>query len=251
MQENIDNAIQWVKNQPDINGCITGSTVLGYFEGQDIDIFVYDQSSFFKLLFAMHYSNDFHILDPLDKWKFNRAISNKDDLFKSFGMTTIKFMYNTCVPVNVIIKNGKKDIFSVLASFDMDIISKGYDLLTGKTLDLTDGSQETKIASFNKWNPVFYSTEIWQMARVLRQLIRCFKYHDRGYNTDAVVLKYIELIDKVQKEQSIFSSESYNETLKIRKQNTKLMKEICLKWLETHKVTKEELELLEIKLKEI
>ena len=43
MREQIDNAIALIKQQ-DINGCITGSCLLDYFQGQDIDIFVYDKS---------------------------------------------------------------------------------------------------------------------------------------------------------------------------------------------------------------
>ena len=57
MKQNIDNAIKWLKNQPlDIKGIITGSTVLDYFEGADVDLFVYDQASMNKILWAMYYN---------------------------------------------------------------------------------------------------------------------------------------------------------------------------------------------------
>ena len=70
-------------------------------------------------------------------------------------------------------------------------------------------------------------------------------------NTDAVVVKYIELIEEVQKYQSIFDSDSFNETLKIRKRNTKVVKQICEVWLKTHEMSEEQLELLKEKIKEI
>ena len=47
------------------------------------------------------------------------------------------------------------------------------------------------------------------MNRILRQLDRVIKYHKRGYNTDALVIKYIEIIDSIQEVQDIFHSENF------------------------------------------
>lgn len=249
MRDQIDNAIAWVKNQP-IRGCITGSCLLDYFEGQDIDVFTYDEKSFQKMLFAMHFSEMFTIIDPLEKWKFEQYIDKNESTFYKFGLVTIKFTFNTCIQVNVILKKNCKDIFSVLSSFDLDIICKGYDLETKQYLDLSQ-NLEDKVATWNRWNTSYYSDEIWAMSRVLRQLSRCFKYHKRGYNTDAVVLKYIELLDKLQTYESIFSSENFNDKLKITQENTFIVRKLCEVWLETHVITDEQLELLEIKIKQI
>lgn len=249
MKQNIDNAIEWLKEQP-VKGCVTGSTMIGYWEGADIDIFVYDEKSFTKILYAMHYNEMFNILDPLEQWKFEQQTTKNYDNFQKFGLCTIKFSYNTCVDVNVILKKKCTDIFSVLASFDLDIICKGYDIQTKQYLDLSENNGE-KIATWNKWNPAYYSGEIWQVGRLLRQLSRCFKYHDRGYNTDAVVRKYMELVDSVQDYENIFNSNSFKETLTLRKTNTKIVKDICETWLETHKLTELELELIETKIKEL
>lgn len=248
MKEQVDLAIEWIKEQP-IKGCITGSCLLDYFEGQDIDIFTYDEKSFVKMLFAMHHSKLFTILDPLENWKFQQYINKNDSTFYKFGMITIKFTYNTCVPVNVVYKKKNQDIFSVISSFDIDIICKGYDLETKQYLDLSEN--RGKIASWNKWNTMFYSDEIWQISRVLRQLERCFKYHKRGYNTDEVVLKYVELLDKLQDFENIFTSENFDEKLKITKENTFIVKQICQLWLETHTITDDQIELLKIKIKQI
>lgn len=249
MKENIEKVIEWIKEQP-IKGCITGSCLLEYFENQDVDIFIYDEKSFIKLLFAMHHSSDFHILDKLEKWKFDKYINDNNDNFYKFGLVTIKFTYNTCIPVNVILKKNCKNIFSVLSSFDMDIISKGYDIETKQYLDLSTNG-DTKIATWNKWNTKFYSSEVWELSRILRQLERCFKYHKRGYNTDSVVLKYIELIDRIDEYENIFNSENFNEKLSRTKNNVKIVKEICNIWLDTHTISDDEIELLKQKITEI
>ena len=75
----------------------------------------------------------------------------------------------------------------------MDIIAKGFDIETQQYLDLSE-NLPNKQATWNKWNTNFYDPELWQISRILRQLERIIKYHKRGYNTDAVVHKYIDLI---------------------------------------------------------
>lgn len=243
MKEQIEKAIEWIKEQP-IKGCITGSCLLEIFENADVDVFVYDEKSFNKILFAMHHNSMFTILDPLENWKFEQYINKEEKSINKFGLVTIKFTYNTCVDVNVVFKKKCTNIFSVLSSFDMDIISKGYDIQSKQYLDLTNNSTVTKIASWNKWNSQFFSDEIWEISRVLRQLERCFKYHKRGYNTDLVIHKYIELIDNIDQYESIFSSLNFNEKLKITKENTAILKEICNVWLNTHTITENEITLL-------
>ena len=249
MKEHIDYVVEYLKKQP-IKGCITGSCLLGYFEGQDVDLFVYDEKSFNKILFNLHYNDDFLILDPLEKWKLDQFLNKEYGNKARFGITTIKFMYNTYIPVNIILKKSSSNIFSVLATFDMDIIAKGFDIETQQYLDLSE-NLPNKQATWNKWNTNFYDPELWQISRILRQLERVIKYHKRGYNTDAVVRKYIELIDQVQEFQNIFNSDNFSEKLKIRKSNTKIVKEICIKWLETHTISDETLELLKEKIKEV
>lgn len=248
MKEHIDYVIEYLKKQP-IKGCITGSCLLGYFENQDVDLFVYDEKSFTKILFNLYYNNNFLILDPLEKWKLDQYL-NKEHGKAPFGITTIKFVYNTCIPVNVIFKKGCINAFSVLASFDIDMICKAYDIETRQYLDLSE-NLPNKQATWNKWNTNFYDPELWQISRILRQLERVIKYHKRGYNTDAVCIKYIELIDEVQKFQNIFNSNNFSEKLAIRKNNTKVVKQICEVWLKTHEISDEQLELLKEKIKEI
>ena len=249
MKEQINNVIEWVKKQP-VQGCITGSCLLDYFEGQDVDVFVYDEKSFTKIMYAMHYNDMFQILDPLEKWKFDQFINKNESTFFKFGVLTIKFTYNLCIPVNIILKKKCNNIFSVLSSFDLDIISKGYDILSGQYLDLSQNLPDKK-ATWNKWNTTYYSEEIWEINRILRQLQRCFKYHKRGYNTDEIVIKYIELINRIQEVNNIFNNENFDEKLKLTKANTMIVKKLCETWLETHEISEEELELLTFKIKQI
>jgi len=249
MKENINEVIEWLKEQP-IKGCITGSCLLDYFEGQDVDIFVYDEKSFTKLLFSMYHNKMFTILDPLEKWKFEQYIDKNNSTFFKFGLITIKFMYNTCIPINIVLKKNCNNIFSVMSSFDLDIICKGYDIETKQFMDLSENRKD-KVATWNKWNIAFYSNDIWQINRILRQLERCFKYYKRGYNVDEVITKYIELIGRLQEHTNIFDSDNFSARLKTTKQNTIIVKQICEIWLETHNITDEQLELLQIKIKEI
>lgn len=58
MKDIINKAIDWLKEQ-DIDGCITGSALLDYYEGQDIDLFVYNESSFTKILYGMKHNQCF------------------------------------------------------------------------------------------------------------------------------------------------------------------------------------------------
>src|ERR1035438_2003047 len=121
MKEHINNAIEIIKNQ-DINGCITGSCLLDYFKNQDIDVFVYDKSSFNKLLFFMHYNPMFTILDKLELHKFNEYIDSDKSSLESIGLITIKMKYNLLIDVNVILKKGNKNAFDVISNFDIDLI---------------------------------------------------------------------------------------------------------------------------------
>lgn len=248
MKEQINKAIEWLKEQ-DIDGCITGSALLDYFEGQDIDLFVYNESSFTKLLYSMYFNPMFQLLEPIEIWKFKEWTNNKKSSLEKLGLVTIKFKYNLAVDVNVIYKKKDTSIFNVLNSFDLDIICKGYDIKTKQYLDLSQN--DGKIVHWNKWNLSFYGENIWTINRLLRQWERCVKYHKRGYNTDLVTKKYIELIDKLIAYNNIFNSANFDEKLVIMKENANILKQIMLIWLDKHELTEEELKLLQQKIREL
>ncbi len=250
MKEQQEEVIKWLKEQKTFaKGCITGSCFLGYFEGADVDFFAYDEKSFTEIFYAMLYNPMFQILEEGEEFKAKGFRTKNGDFYK-YGMITIKFMYNTCMPVNIIIKRGSSNIHAVLSSFDMDIVAKGYDLETKQMLDLSE-NLPNKEATWNTWNTAFYGNERWKVTRVLRQLSRCFKYHKRGYNTDKIVLKYMELLEERTKQKNIFKSERFQEMMDISKNNIKIVKKICQIWLETHEITDDQEELLQLKIKEI
>jgi hypothetical protein len=250
MKEQFEEALKYMQER-DVDGCITGSCFLGYFEDshQDIDVFCYTEKSFTKLFYELYHNKMFTILDPMEKWKSEQFMNREQFNKHHTGITTLKFTYNTCINVNIVYKKNCSNIFSVISTFDLNIIAKGYDLKSKQYLDLT--TNPGKIADYNRWNPAFNSTELWAISRILRQLERCFKYHKRGYNTDKIVIKYLELIDRLQAFENIFSSELFNEKLKITQENTLIVKKICETWLATHEITEEALLILQQKIKEI
>jgi hypothetical protein len=237
-----------------VEACITGSSLLGYIEGesQDIDIFCYDQPSFIKLLYTLHFDPMFLILDKLEKWKFSDITKSKyNGSLKKLGLCTIKFVYNTCISVNVIYKEKCENAFAVISSFDLDLITKAYDLTTKQTLDLSGNSFNTKIVSWNKWNTSFYNPNIWAVSKILRQFERVIKYWNRGYNTDAVTLKYIELLQGMLEYENIFTSDKMDEKMLSVKTNAPILIKILEQWLATHSITDTELELIKSTIKNL
>jgi hypothetical protein len=239
MVEQIKNAIEIIKKQ-DIDGCITGSCLLDYYPGQDIDIFVYNKSSFNKLLFFMYYNPMFTILDPLEKHKFDEYINDDKSSLDSIGLITIKMKYNLCVDVNVVYKKFHHNIFDVISNFDLDIIATGYDIKTTKTLSLreTSGMKGT----WNRFNQVFYKkNDFWSVKRVLRQFDRVIKYTERGYDLSEVTDKYIEIVEENLRVENYYKSEKGN----LYFDNTMKQFEVVLKilqaWKVNQKITPEEL----------
>lgn len=258
METQLNNAINWLKeariNKKGIDGVLTGSCLLGeWWEGMDVDVFVFSSAEFKNLLWKLYYYDNFQILDPREQWKFDKFIYEEEWKTKhTSGVHTMKFMYNACIPINIIFKSNKKNIFDVLSSFDMSMVARGYDLRVLEYVELpNDGSIKDKIVTWNKWNKQFTDPTIWSVSKMLRQVDRIIKYHKRGYNTDAVAVKYIELIDKILSEQNIFDSPKYGEILKRSKDNFTVIKGIFKIWLDTHEVTDEQLETIQTKIKEI
>lgn len=251
MKEQQQQLIEYIKSLPNIKGCITGSALLPeYHEGSDVDIFLYNFKAFNLLYYTLKFNPLFTILEPLEIWKAKQFEDVEDKPYQKFGLTTIKFYYNTTIQINIILKKDCNNIFSVLSTFDMNLISKGYCLETKQVLDLSGDSQTTKIVSCNKWNTNYSdNADIWEISRVLRQLNRVFKYSKRGYNCDALVTKYLELIEKIQEHQNIFKSDKFDIKLDMMKENTDIIKNICLVWLETHEISDEQITLLEEKLR--
>ena len=247
METQFNNALEYLKTLEDIDGCITGSSMIGYMEGQkqDIDVFCYSQASFIKLLYTLHFNPMFLILDKVEQWKFSDYTKSAyNGSIKKFGLITIKMTYNLSVEVNIIFKEKANNIFSILASFDMSIICKAYDLKTKKYLDLSEGTIETKIVKWNRWNNSYYDVSPWSLSRICRQLTRVKKYQNRGFELTEMLLKYKEVINNMIFYENIFDSVKVAEKVDTIKHNGKILIEILDLWLEKGTITDKEEELL-------
>lgn len=238
MKEQIDNAIELLKKQ-EINGCITGSCLLDYFEGQDIDLFTYDKASFTKLLYFMYYNPMFNILDPLEKHKFEEFTNEDKSSLDSLGLITIKFKYNLCVDVNVIFKKFNKTCFDVVSNFDLDIITTAYDIKTGKTISLRESTG--KVGTWNKWNGTFYKCNFWGTKRLLRQFERVIKYTQRGYDLTSVTDKYIEIIEEIILTDNFYKSEKGNKYFEDTIEQFEVVLKILKVWKRDLSITPEQL----------
>ena len=240
MKEQQHNLIEYIKSLNTIRGCITGSALLPeYFEGSDVDLFMYDIKSFTKMYYTLINNPMFLILDAKEQWKAH-MFEDKEEKYGKVPIMTIKLVYNTCIPLNIIFKKDASNIFSVLSSFDMDLVCLGYCLQSKQYLDLTENSAISRIVNINKWNPKYSSTNIWELSRILRQFSRVIKYSKRGYNTDALALKYKEIIQSVIEFENIFNSEIIEEKLVNIKTCGEILTKIIDKWLETKEISPEE-----------
>jgi hypothetical protein len=231
MKEQTDNLIALLKQQ-DIQGCITGSCMLDYFEGADVDLFCYNESSFTALLYYMKYSKMFTILDPLEQYKLDEYLKNGKSSLDSIGMVTIKFKYNLCIDANITFKKFHKTIFDVLSNFDLDIVTTGYDITTGKVISLRETTG--KEGTWNRWNRSFYKADQWSTKRLIRQFLRVIKYTERGYNLDSVTDKYISMINEILDKDNIYKTQKGNDFY----ERTQKEFEIVLKILQIWKVEK-------------
>lgn len=208
MEKHFNDVLNILKQQ-DIDGCITGSIMLGFQKDwkdqQDIDLFCYDKPSFNKLLFFMHYNPMFQILNNLEKYKFDEFVNSDKSSLDSIGLITIKFKYNLLIDVNVVLKKFQNNIFDVLSNFDLDIIAQGYDIKTKRTLSLRETTNLN--GTWNKWNKSFYNPNQWECKRFLRQFLRICKYTERGFDLTSVTDKYISMIEEILSKDNVYTSQ--------------------------------------------
>jgi len=240
MEKLTQEAVNWVKNL-NVSGCLSGSCLLNYFEGQDVDLFCYTEKAYAEVLWAMYWNPLFHINDPLEQWKFDQWRVKRDDGgLKKWGIQTSKFKYNMAIDMNVIYKKYHHTAFDVAASFDMDVVAKAYDLQTKQILDLTGGA--SKIAKWNIWNPNFRDVSIWDVKKIMRQFGRVVKYHNRGINTDNVTLKYIEFLEENLQYNNLWESVKVEEKIKTFDENVPILIKRLKRWLKEHDMSQEELD---------
>lgn len=218
IKEQMNETIKLLK-ELDINGCITGSSMINgdydNWESQpDIDLFVYARP---QLQYAANMLIQVYGFKPLsdgERWKIDRL--NNFERKKKMPVETLKVVKDGII-VNISYKEGKNNIFAVLASFDMSIIMVGYDIRKHVMLDLRcKNDMMVPEDPDNRWsndinvakpNPLrdqdvdMYGVEMW-----VRQFDRVIKYWNRGYDTRPMAEFYIKLIDGVLDKGKLFNT---------------------------------------------
>lgn len=244
IKEKMNETIELLK-ELDINGCITGSSMIDgdydNWESQpDIDLFVYARP---QLQYAANLLIQVYGFKPLnggEAWKIDRL--NNYEQKRKRPVDTLKVEKDGIV-VNISYKDGKDNIFAVLASFDMSIIMVGYDISMHVLLDLRckwdnmvreddDDRWSTSIDvaypnPLRKQDVDMYGTQMW-----VRQFDRVIKYWNRGYDTRPMAEFYIKLIDRVLDTGKLFSTEKGEAAFNAFVETYEPLKQKMVKWLE-------------------
>lgn len=219
LTKQIKDTIEILKNT-DINGCITGSSMLDadfntWDSAPDIDVFVYTEPQLQYAANLLMFKYGFEPLSEGEKWKLNR-VQNKGSQKNSY-LSTVKLKRDDVV-VNLTYKTYKNNMFSVLSSFDMSIIMIGFDIKKKILLDLRVGwTNMVREDPENRWSPDIdvavpnplrdqdvdmYGAEMW-----VRQFDRVIKYWNRGFDTRPMARFYIKLIDDVIAKGQLFQTD--------------------------------------------
>lgn len=242
LTQEIKDTIELLK-QTDINGCITGSSMLDenfdtWDQHPDIDVFVYTEMQLLYASDLLMFKHGFKLLNAGENWKFDR-VRNRGSQKKAF-LTTLKLKRDDVV-VNITFKNSKTNIMSVLASFDMTNIMIGYDIPFGWGIDMRTRDIKVFDDKDDKWsddpkvckpNPMrrqdvdMYGTEMW-----VRQFDRVIKYWNRGYDTRPMARFYIKLITEVIETGQLFNSDKSTEAYQMFVNAYEPLRDKMVQWL--------------------
>ena len=219
LTEQIKDTIELLKST-DINGCITGSSMLDadfdtWASHPDIDLFVYTEPQLQYAECMLEFKYGFKPITKGEDWKVER-VHNKG-MQKNAFLSTVKVGKGDVV-VNITYKKGKNNLMNVLSSFDMSIIMIGYDIRKHVLLDLRCGwDNMVHQDPENRWshdinvavpNPLrdqdvdMYGVQMW-----VRQFNRVIKYWTRGFDTRPMAEFYIKLINRVINDGQLFDTE--------------------------------------------
>jgi hypothetical protein len=215
-----------------IRGCITGSSMLDedfdtWEETPDVDVFVFSAEQLQYAIDLLEFKYGFTPLNGGEQWKIDRI--RWKGIQKNASLQTVKMVGPLDVIVNLTWKYGKTTLADVLASFDMTIIMKGFDIRNGYTLDLTDVCGDRKVASPNPMREQdvdMYGTEQW-----VRQFGRCIKYWNRGYDTRPMARFYIRLINGVIEKGQLFSTDKSEQVYKEFVETYEPLRDKMVQWL--------------------
>ena len=244
MKEQMDEVIELLKTT-DINGCITGSSMIdGDYDSwtsvPDVDVFVYTKPQLQYAVNLLMFKHGFEPVTKGESWKLNRI--NNYEQKKKMPLSTVKLQRHGIV-VNITWKDGKNNLFAVLSSFDMSIIMVGYDIRKHVLLDLRAGwhgmvredpdnrwSTDVKVAYPNPLRD--QDVDMYGVGMWVRQFDRVIKYWNRGYDTRPMAKFYIKLIDGVLDNGKLFETDKSEAAFKDFKDTYEPLRERMVKWLE-------------------
>lgn len=204
----------------DINGCIAGSSALpdvdfDLWESEpDVDIFVYNEPELMHAIDVLVLEKGFSFISKGEEVKFGWLRGRYKN---GMSLSTHKVEKDGII-VNITYKNYKRDVISVLKSFDMSIIMVGWDIPTGIGYDLRTRSGFIMADPDAKWsddvkkavpnplreqNATMYTVPMW-----VRQFDRVEKYWNRGFNTIPMAEYYVYLITAVIECGVLFKTEA-------------------------------------------
>lgn len=207
---------QWIDTlkESEIDGCITGSCLLednfdDWENKPDIDIFAYSPESMIEAINILQYKYQFKFgsedtnrsmlqEEQKYKWLKQRRV-NKD-----WKLHTVK-MNNDGITINISNKQKCTNVAEVIATFDMSIICRGWDIPGQFLYDLTQQWSDKKTAVPNKIR--HQDTDTLTTAYWVRQFDRVIKYWNRGYDTRPMAKFYLSQIDEVLERGNIWTSE--------------------------------------------
>jgi hypothetical protein len=215
-----------------IRGCITGSSMLDadfdtWAETPDVDVFVFSAEQLVYAIDMLEFKYGFRPLSDGEEWKIERI--RWKGIQKNASLQTVKMVGPQEVCVNLTWKYGKTTLADVLASFDMTIIMKGYDIRNGYTLDLTDVCGNKRVASPNPMREQdcdMYGVEMW-----VRQFSRVIKYWNRGFDTRPMAQFYIELINGVLEKGQLFNTEKSENVYREFVETYEPLRDKMVQWL--------------------
>jgi hypothetical protein len=191
--------------------CITGGSLAAYMtpgrdveDDSDLDIFAYNTSTFLGLAMWLK-ANCYTIGSSVDdedrenlkfKWSFESEFS-----WSGWNLSTLKFRNSKDLVINLSVKKHRKNVFDIIADFDMSIVCIGYDMESGQLADIR--GEFPNEAKLNPWRKTNYSR--WEVSRFLRQYDRLDKYASRGYDVTLARQGYVDIIENGLKQLALFT----------------------------------------------
>ena len=141
---------------------------------------------------------------------------------------------------------GTYTIGAVLGTFDMSIIMKGYDIISGNYLDMRRQKVVRKdmldVLGVSESDPMtavpnqfrFYNYATWEVARYLRQWERVLKYANRGYDMLPLAKFYKLMIDKTISNGKMFKTENYGQAYDAFVEDYSALASTIDNWIKEH-----------------